>query len=165
LNVEVSYYSDPAFTIKVGRKFMLIRARRSGIALALVSVSAAAASAAPSGAGAATRVPVLGKYRLFPSPSVGFGTYKPARIYNGGGMVDSVNDITWSRWGTKLAHGVGHAPELRPSGGYYAREARIKLHAFSLGRCRPRGRWRTGSSGSPSRYVQARRVTRSGGRG
>ncbi len=56
----------------------------------------------------AASLPALGLPNLFPY-SEGFGSVKPARVFNGGDPTGLFTDITWDSWGGPIAHGHGTA--------------------------------------------------------
>jgi len=85
-----------------------------------------------------TRV-VLGS-RAFAAPhGEGWGTARPAKIFNGGDPSGLVTHIHWMSWGGATATGYGSTFIFKPRGGYYDRAARIELRARGLGRCSPSG--------------------------
>ena len=76
----------------------------------------------------------------FASPhGEGWGTSRPARIFNGGDPSGLVTHIRWTHWGAGSATGFGLNAIFKPHGGYYGQLARIELRAHNLGRCRPGG--------------------------
>ncbi len=77
---------------------------------------------------------VLGSKDFAPN-GFGFGHRHPHRIFNGGAPSGLVTNIHWKHWGERVAIGYGRTPIYKPSGGYYAHKARIKLRASSLGQC------------------------------
>jgi hypothetical protein len=77
---------------------------------------------------------VLGSKDFAPN-GFGFGHRHPHRIFNGGVPSGLVTNIHWKHWGNAVAIGYGRTPIYKPSGGYFAHKARIKLRASSLGRC------------------------------
>jgi hypothetical protein len=98
-------------------------------------------SAEPSAYGGSTAVarpqPVLGS-RSFAGPNgIGWGTYKPREIFNGGDPSGMIHAISWSTWGKTQTYGFGNAFIFRapPLGGYYPHAVQIELLASDLGRC------------------------------
>jgi len=69
----------------------------------------------------------------------GWGTSRPKSIDNGGDPSGIVNKIRWSTWGGKAAIGYGLTWVNKPTGGYYATQARIELKALNIGLCYPKG--------------------------
>lgn len=93
----------------------------------------------------ATRQPVLGS-KAFDAPgSAGFGTYKPAGLFNGGDPNGFIGKIHWQDWSGPTAHGYGLNSIFKPHGGYYAKQVRIYLRPTDLGHCHP---------GSPLAYLK-----------
>lgn len=119
-----------------------------GALVGVLSVAVPAASAT---------APVLGVPGLFSPGGVGWGSARPARIYNGGVPSGEVRAIRWRRWGRRTADGVGWTSIYTPHGGYYDRPGRIQLRATDIGRC-------PGHSRPAYRHLIARVVTRPGGR-
>ncbi|HEY1830511.1 MAG TPA: hypothetical protein VGG38_09725 [Acidimicrobiales bacterium] len=108
----------------------LIVAVTFALALSLSVVTAAAAN------GSTPKVPVLGSHQVYPGPgSVGWGTYKPATIFNGGDPSSDVTHITWTGWGSSTADGHGKSYIFKPNGGYYPGSVTIELRAANLGHC------------------------------
>jgi hypothetical protein len=91
------------------------------------------------------RAPVLGSRAFMSGGGVGWGTYKPRHVFNGGDPSGDVLSITWSGWGSSAAYGVGQGSIFKPGGGYYPRLVRVELRARSVGRC---------SDGGPLAYRQ-----------
>ncbi len=77
---------------------------------------------------------VLGA-KAFAPHGWGWGTKKPARIFNGGDPSGMVTQIHWKRWGGAVTIGHGRNPIFKPHGGYYAHQVRIKLRASAIGVC------------------------------
>jgi len=69
----------------------------------------------------------------------GWGTPRPKTIDNGGDPSGIVSKIRWSTWGGKAAIGDGLTWVNKPTGGYYAAQARIELKALNIGLCFPKG--------------------------
>ncbi len=65
----------------------------------------------------------------------GFGSAHPKQIHNGGVASGWVHNIRWQRWGKKVAFGVGLGHQYKPSGGYYRKHVKVRLHARRLGYC------------------------------
>lgn len=114
--------------------------------LVAVSTPALADSLAPN-------VPILGSDRLMmlmlpPIPGVskggtdwgmGWGTYKPREVFNGGDPSGDVSAISWKGWGKPIAYGFGKNPIFKPGGGYYPLPVVIELRVSNLGHCMPGG--------------------------
>jgi hypothetical protein len=88
---------------------------------------------------AALRQPVLGSAAFIPRIGVGWGTYKPSEIFNGGDPSGMISGITWTGWGQPEAYGYGKTSIFKPSGGFYPGNVTAELRAFDLGRCTPKG--------------------------
>ncbi len=86
-------------------------------------------------AAAAPRQPVLGSTAFIPRIGVGWGTYRPREIFNGGDPSGMVYGITWTGWGKPESIGHGKTYIFKPTGGYYSRSVTAELAAFDLGRC------------------------------
>ncbi len=100
--------------------------------------------------------PVLGSKAFEGRGGVGWGTYRPTEIYNGGDPSGMVIHIAWADWGKRRAIGYGLANVFKPDGGYFPRPLRSELQAFDLGHCTARG---------PSAYerLDVREPSRPGG--
>jgi hypothetical protein len=83
--------------------------------------------------------PVLGSKVFIPRIGVGWGTYQPKVIFNGGDPSGRVQAITWSYWGQPDAYGYGTTYIFKPTGGYYPDGVTAELRAYDLGRCTPNG--------------------------
>jgi hypothetical protein len=105
-------------------------------ALALpVAAHGSGSSSAPVPALRATPTPVLGA-KAFAGPyGEGWGTVRPATIFNGGDPSGSISDIRWRSWGGPTAIGWGRNPIFKPGGGYFAHPVAIELRAGALGHC------------------------------
>jgi hypothetical protein len=84
-------------------------------------------------------VPVLGQKPASQSGAVGWGTYKPRMIFNGGDPSGRVEAIHWHHWGDRVALGFGRTYIFRPTGGYYGRMVEAELRPADLGRCTRHG--------------------------
>lgn len=118
--------------------------RAAAIALA-VGVIATPSLAAAAGGGV-----VLGS-EAFAFKGEGWGTEKPAKIFNGGDPSGLVTQIHWKHWGEAVAVGRGRNPIFRPKGGYYPREVPIKLRASAIGTCGGKSAYTHLSVSEPSR--------------
>ena len=124
-----------------------LQSRRGGaVCLAVAAsllVGAPGASARPSvngpSATAAKRVPVLGSKSFAGPPGVGWGTYAPREIFNGGDPSGMVTAITWTGWGSPTAIGYGKSFIFKPAGGYYPGAVKVELRASVLGHCTAAG--------------------------
>ena len=83
--------------------------------------------------------PVLGSKAFIPRLGVGWGTYQPREIFNGGDPSGMVHGITWTYWGQPQAYGYGKTYIFKPNGGYYPGGVTAELRAYDLGRCTPNG--------------------------
>jgi hypothetical protein len=120
--------------------------RRAGCVLWVAAVASFSAVAAPSASLASTpHVPVLGSRAFIPRGGVGWGTYKPRQVFNGGDPSGDVSAIVWTDWGRNTAYGVGKGSVFKPGGGYYPALVREELRADRLGHC---------SAGGPAAYRQ-----------
>jgi hypothetical protein len=66
---------------------------------------------------------------------VGWGTYKPPEIFNGGDPSGMVSGIHWKDWGKKDAKGIGKTSIFMPGGGYYPGLVSADLRTSDLGHC------------------------------
>lgn len=89
-------------------------------------------------AGAGSKV-VLGSTAFQPLGGQGWGTSRPARIFNGGDQSGLVREIQWTSWGGKTAIGYGLNAIFKPQGGYYSEPVLIELRASGLGKCSSSG--------------------------
>lgn len=103
-------------------------------------VTPVATAATPQGHHRAT---VLGRKGLFGPDGQGWGTERPVRIYDGGGLVGSVNHLNWRNWDSAHAFGRGKTVGIKPKGGYYRKEVKAQLRAGDVGHC---------SKGGPRAY-------------
>jgi hypothetical protein len=83
--------------------------------------------------------PVLGSNVFIPRTGVGWGTYQPKEIFNGGDPAGMVHGISWTYWGQPEAYGYGKTYIFKPNGGYYPGSVAAELRAYDLGRCTPNG--------------------------
>ena len=90
-------------------------------------------------------MPVLGSKAFIPEGGVGWGTFKPRHVFNGGDPSGDVLAIVWTDWGHNTAYGVGEGSIFKPGGGYYPRLVPVELRARNVGRC---------SVGGPPAYRQ-----------
>jgi hypothetical protein len=105
------------------------------IAAGLAATSALAASAAPMPTLGASTSPVLGAKDFAGPDGEGWGTARPATIFNGGDPSGLVSDIHWRSWGGAQAIGWGKNSIFKPGGGYYRKQVAIELKAAALGQC------------------------------
>jgi hypothetical protein len=108
-------------------------------AATLALVLSAAFTAASSGASDSTGEVVLGSARFAQPHGEGWGTSKPAKIFNGGDPSGLVTQIYWTHWGSNVAIGHGLNAIFKPRGGYYRQLVHIELRAYDLGRCSANG--------------------------
>jgi hypothetical protein len=118
--------------------------RKRALALALIVAALASAALAAAASGV-----VLGSKAFAPN-GWGWGTKKPARIFNGGDPSGSVTEIHWRSWGGPTAIGFGKNPIFKPGGGYYRRLAKIELRAEEIGTCQGHRAYRRLSVRVPS---------------
>ncbi len=99
----------------------------------LAAVLAMAGSAAVPSA-AADPQPTLGR-ALTPNQQ-GYGTVRPAKVFNGGDPTGMIFDITWSSWGGPQATGTGTA-YWDPPGAAVAESVAepATIVAYNLGSC------------------------------
>jgi hypothetical protein len=104
------------------------KSRRGGGAATRLASAAAKSTAA--------RVPKLGSKAFVPQYGVGWGTYRPSEIFNGGDPTGLVQDIHWSSWGAPTAIGYGTGLYVAPNSDVAdGVPARTELRASSLGHC------------------------------
>jgi hypothetical protein len=130
--------------------------KRFTYAATLALVFSVALAAAASGSGGNTSEVVLGSARFGLPDGAGWGTAKPAKIFNGGDPSGLVTQIHWTHWGSKASIGHGRNAIFKPRGGYYRRLVHIELRAYDIGRC---------SSNGPRAYTRlsVREPSRPGG--
>jgi len=88
----------------------------------------------------AARAPKLGSKVFAGQSGVGWGTYKPSEIFNGGDPTGRVQEIHWSSWGGPTAIGYGTGWYVGPNSDVAdGRPARTELRASNLGRCTASG--------------------------
>jgi len=98
----------------------------------------------------------LGSKKFYAPNSTGFGTVKPAKIFNGGDPSGYVTKIVWTSWGGAQASGHGLNAVNKPNGGYYATLVTIDLKPQDRGTC-------PGSSQLVYRQLLVREPSRPGG--
>lgn len=78
--------------------------------------------------------PTLG--RVWAGSQRGYGTVRPAEVFNGGDPTGRIWDITWSSWGGDQARGTGTA-YYEPPGASVAEsvKAPATIVAYNLGTC------------------------------
>ncbi len=110
------------------------------VLVALMVLNAPAASAASGSA----RLPKLGSKVFAGQIGIGWGTYKPSEIFNGGDPTGRVQDIHWGSWGGPSAIGYGTGWYVGPHSDVAdGKPGRAELRAFDLGHC---------TSGGPLAY-------------
>jgi hypothetical protein len=119
----------------------MMRGRRR-IRLALVAIAAAAVVGLVSVEAYGANRPVLGSASFAGRYGEGWGTARPAKIYNGGDLNGMVKEIQWTSWGGRAAIGYGLEWTFKPTGGYYERPLLVELRAQSLGHCRSQRAYR-----------------------
>jgi hypothetical protein len=103
--------------------------------LAVVALLVLDAPAANATSGAA-RLPKLGSKVFAGQLGVGWGTYKPSEIFNGGDPTGRVQDIRWSSWGGPTTIGYGTGWYVGPNSDVAEGEpGRAELRASDLGHC------------------------------
>ena len=100
---------------------------------------------------------MLGSKAFAGRNGVGWGTYRPREIFNGGDPSGLVQTITWRSWGKPEAYGNGKTYIFKPTGGYYPGSVNIELRASNLGHC-------TSSGPLAYEHLDARVPTKPGGR-
>jgi len=91
------------------------------------------------GSGSANRTPVIGAKGFGGPSAIGWGTYRPNQLFNGGDPSGRILAIVWNRWGEPRAYGQGKGWIFKPEGGYYAHPVDVDLRASDLGHCTPTG--------------------------
>jgi hypothetical protein len=112
----------------MGKRFMTTALLAAGLAM----------TGGQAASGAASLV-VLGSPAFAGPMGEGWGTVRPARIFNGGDPSGLVTEIHWVSWEGKTATGFGLNFIFKPRGGYYSQPVIIELRASGLGRCSPGG--------------------------
>jgi hypothetical protein len=111
-------------------------ARTAALAAGLTGTLLLAACGSTPASSSSAPQPVLGRTAGDFSHGTGFGTVKPARIFNGGDPTGLVTKIKWSGWGGPRATGTGQAEYVGPNQSVAAgRAAQATVVAFRLGRC------------------------------
>jgi pyruvate/2-oxoglutarate dehydrogenase complex dihydrolipoamide acyltransferase (E2) component len=122
------------------------------------SPAAAASTPAPP---ASAAVPVLGRLAGVFAHGSGFGSVRPARVFNGGDPTGLVSGITWASWGAASATGAGTSEWVGPGQSVASGRAEpVTIVAFDLGPCDGVPMYRAvewyfpqhGQSFSPARY-------------
>jgi len=99
-------------------------------------VAASPSSVTPASAAAEARRVTLGLRRHTPPSGTGWGRVRPRVISNGGVPSGTATRLTWKRWGTAAARGVGKTAAYRPDSGYYGKLVRIVMRASRIRVCR-----------------------------
>jgi hypothetical protein len=98
----------------------------AAVLVALVMAGAPSASADPQ--------PTLG--RAWAPGVVGYGTVRPARVFNNGDPTGDIWGITWSSWGGEQATGTGTSYWVPPGAGVAASvKEPATIVAYNLGNC------------------------------
>jgi hypothetical protein len=107
-----------------------------GFAVALASAAAVLVGLAITGAPSASADPQPTLGRAW-APSVrGYGTVRPARVFNGGDPTGDIWDITWSTWGGEQATGAGTSYWEPPGAGVAGSvKEPATIVAYNLGTC------------------------------
>jgi hypothetical protein len=93
--------------------------------------TAACANAAPN--------VVLGSAAFSQPYGEGWGSSRPAKIFNGGDPSGLVREIKWISWGGLTAFGFGVHAIFKPHGGYYSQPVLVELRAYGLTNCTASG--------------------------
>ena len=100
--------------------------RAAAVLVGLVIAGAPLASADPQ--------PTLG--RAWDPIVRGYGTVRPARVFNGGDPTGDIWDITWSSWGGEQATGAGTSYWVPPGAGVAGSvKEPATIVAYNLGTC------------------------------
>ena len=99
----------------------------AAVLVALVMAGAPSAWANPQ--------PTLG--RAWAPGQDGYGTVRPARVFNGGDPTGDIWDITWSSWGGEQAIGTGTSYAIPPGAISVAQSVKepATIVAYNLGNC------------------------------
>ncbi|HKN54590.1 MAG TPA: hypothetical protein VJX66_18970 [Amycolatopsis sp.] len=92
----------------------------------------ATASARPSKPGGPD--PVLGT--VWGPGQQGYGTARPATIFNGGDPTGLVTGVHWQSWGGPVAIGTGMSSDARNTDVANAQQRKATIQAFNLGVCK-----------------------------
>ena len=106
-------------------------ARRANVVALAISTALLVATSTAGGAGNV----VLGSSAFAKPYGEGWGTARPAKLYNGGDPSGLVKEIQWTSWGGRTAIGYGLGWIFKPGGGYYSRPVLVELRAQALGHC------------------------------
>jgi hypothetical protein len=111
---------------QTARGFIVTLASTAAVLVGLAIAGAPSASADPQ--------PTLGRAW---APSVrGYGTSRPARVFNGGDPTGDIWDITWSTWGGEQATGAGTSYWEPPGAGVAGSiKEPATIVAYNLGTC------------------------------
>lgn len=108
--------------------------RRAYVSIA-IGVALVAAGCGSSQAATTASTAVLGS-AVFAGPNgEGWGTVRPAKVYNGGDASGQIREIHWTSWGGKTAIGYGLNAIFKPHGGYYPQPVIVEVRASGLGKC------------------------------
>jgi hypothetical protein len=108
--------------------------KRATIVVLVAVLSTTAGVSASSAAGGPGSV-VLGSAAFATPDGEGWGSARPARVFNGGDPSGLVTEIHWTSWGSSTAVGYGLNSIFKPGGGYYSRPVIVELRAQALGHC------------------------------
>jgi hypothetical protein len=82
--------------------------------------------------------PIVLGGKAFAPNGTGWGTERPAEIFNGGDPSGLITKVSWRSWGGAVAIGWGRNPIFKPHGGYYRHPVAIELRANDIGTCEGR---------------------------
>jgi hypothetical protein len=106
---------------------------RGTAAVAIAMLALAGAAAAPSAS--ADPEPTLGQVWAPPGQE-GYGTVRPAKVFNGGDPTGMIWDISWSSWGGPQAEGTGTSYWEAPGATVAESVSRpATIVAYDLGTC------------------------------
>jgi hypothetical protein len=105
-------------------------------ATAVATATPASSASAATSAAAPPAVPTLGRVAGVFEHGTGFGSVRPAKIFNGGDPTGLVSGITWNSWGGHTAVGTGTSEYVGPGQSVATgSQASARVVAFNLGYC------------------------------
>jgi hypothetical protein len=135
----------PTVTVTATAPARPVVARRTAPTTTAPTSGAPASPTAPASPVAATStpaprasaaVPVLGRLAGVFASGSGFGSVRPARVFNGGDPTGLVSGITWASWGGTSATGTGTSEWVGPGQSVASGRAEpVTIVAFDLGPC------------------------------
>jgi hypothetical protein len=126
--------AQPSATVTVTATASPVATPTASAVASATQVSSASATAPA--ASTPPPVPTLGRVAGVFAHGTGFGSVRPAKIFNGGDPTGLVSGITWKSWGGHTAVGTGTSEYVGPGQSVATgSQASARVVAFNLGYC------------------------------